>query len=700
MKKSLYTLAALVISIGMATSVALGAGGGTITQLSEFISTSSPLTAITQRIYGKKIYITGLSDGCLSLSSKVLTSSGSACGSGGGGGSSYPFTSGTTFGTVAQSTTSPLWLKGSPYSLFASSTSVFDNASSTLQTVSGTFWLPLLTSGELAVDANGKVYKGATTTAGTGLTYSGNALNVNTTQNIAKLSNLTGNGFVKTGSGDGTLSIDTNTYLTGNQTITLSGDVSGSGATSIATTLATVNGNVGSFGGSTSIPNFTVNGKGLITAAGTNAVIAPAGTLTGTTLASNVVNSSLTSLGTLSTLTVSGQSNLGQASTTLFSSLGPAYFGSTATSSFSTAGALTLSTPLTVGSGGSGANSLTGILLGNGTSAFTGLTTSAGISGAISDETGSGALTFATTPTFTTSITTPMVIGGTGTNSTLTLESTSGAGATDAIIGKVASQAEAFRIVPGIYTGFGTSTPHYLLELATSTAPQLALTDGSLTSNHWTLTTIGGTLYVATSSPSTYATSSGTALTINPNGRVGLSTTSPQAALEIGGTSGIDGIRYPDYSLQTSNGYLLVQDQETSGTAGGTSIAGTQARVLNTVIANTIVGASLSSNQVTLPAGTYRIHATAPTFQLNKNKLFWFNVTDTATTTAGLNAYGEAGLTDDSMVLAELDGRFTITATKTFSLKHYTQIAKATQGLGVAVIQGVEIYAQVEITRE
>jgi hypothetical protein len=49
-------------------------------------------------------------------------------------------------------------------------------------------------------------------------------------------------------------------YLT-NQTITLSGDVSGSGTSAITATLATVNSNVGTFQG------ITVNGKGLVTAA-------------------------------------------------------------------------------------------------------------------------------------------------------------------------------------------------------------------------------------------------------------------------------------------------------------------------------------------------------------------------------------------------------------------------------------------------
>ena len=54
---------------------------------------------------------------------------------------------------------------------------------------------------------------------------------------VTKLAGITTNGFVKTSAGDGTLTFDTNTYLTGNQTITLSGDVTGSGATGITTAI-------------------------------------------------------------------------------------------------------------------------------------------------------------------------------------------------------------------------------------------------------------------------------------------------------------------------------------------------------------------------------------------------------------------------------------------------------------------------------
>ncbi len=87
----------------------------------------------------------------------------------------------------------------------------------------------------------------------TGLTRSTNTITVNTSQNITTLSNLTtkglvtttaagllgstqGTGFIKD-NGTGTISYDASTYITGNQTITLSGHVSGSGATSITTTI-------------------------------------------------------------------------------------------------------------------------------------------------------------------------------------------------------------------------------------------------------------------------------------------------------------------------------------------------------------------------------------------------------------------------------------------------------------------------------
>jgi hypothetical protein len=84
----------------------------------------------------------------------------------------------------------------------------------------------------------------------------------------------------------------------------MSGDATISGAGAL--TLATVNAGSGSVGSSTAIPVLTTNAKGLVTAQTTAAVIAPAGTLTGTTLAANVVTSSLTTVGTIGTGTWHG----------------------------------------------------------------------------------------------------------------------------------------------------------------------------------------------------------------------------------------------------------------------------------------------------------------------------------------------------------------------------------------------------------
>ena len=63
------------------------------------------------------------------------------------------------------------------------------------------------TGGYVLTSANGLPAWNATTTPGTGLSYSGGAFNVNTSQNIAILSNLTDNGYIKTTGGTGTLSV-------------------------------------------------------------------------------------------------------------------------------------------------------------------------------------------------------------------------------------------------------------------------------------------------------------------------------------------------------------------------------------------------------------------------------------------------------------------------------------------------------------
>jgi hypothetical protein len=99
-----------------------------------------------------------------------------------------------------------------------------------------------------------------------------------TNPRISAIANLTSNGFVKTGGGTGALSVDTNTYLTGNQSISLTGDATGSGTTSIPVTVTSVNGiTYPSTGALNTVP--------LVTSADTTA------TYTATTGTGNIVRS-------------------------------------------------------------------------------------------------------------------------------------------------------------------------------------------------------------------------------------------------------------------------------------------------------------------------------------------------------------------------------------------------------------------------
>lgn len=147
-------------------------------------------------------------------------------------------------------------------------------------------------------------------------------------------------------------------------------------------------------------------------------------------------------------------------------------------------------------------------------------------------------------------------------------------------------------------------------------------------------------------------------------------------------------------------GYMMVRDEKTSGTHAGTSAVGIQTRTLNTVLANTIFGASLVSNQITLPTGTYRISARAPAF-VNLTKGFFYNVTDAANAIIGYNYNGVSGAaSDQAQSEAFIDGRITIASAKIFEIRQHCSEATAIDGLGAACSQGTEVYTTVEIIKE
>lgn len=108
---------------------------------------------------------------------------------------------------------------------------------------------------------------------------SGNSrTNITLDADLSAIASLAGtSGFLKKTAAD-TWSLDTNTYLTGNQSITLSGDVvTASGTTAITVTLASTGVTAGTYNNSaTAVTPFTVDAKGRITGTGSAVTITPA----------------------------------------------------------------------------------------------------------------------------------------------------------------------------------------------------------------------------------------------------------------------------------------------------------------------------------------------------------------------------------------------------------------------------------------
>lgn len=136
---------------------------------------------------------------------------------------------------------------------------------------------------------------------------------------------------------------------------------------------------------------------------------------------------------------------------------------------------------------------------------------------------------------------------------------------------------------------------------------------------------------------------------------------------------------------------IILEDQKTSGTDGGTFTSGAdRTRVLNTEVRDVLNICSLASNQFTLPAGTYYVEWSAPAGACNQHQSMLYDVTGAATLKRGQSQFANNSQSDGCHVV-------TISGANIFEIRHRCNATSFTNGFGVAGNFGTEIYASVKI---
>lgn len=153
--------------------------------------------------------------------------------------------------------------------------------------------------------------------------------------------------------------------------------------------------------------------------------------------------------------------------------------------------------------------------------------------------------------------------------------------------------------------------------------------------------------------------------------------------------------RKADSALQ--NNIIFVKDIKGSGSNGGTFTSGAwRTRELNT-LTGSITGASLASDQVTLPAGTYKITGYAPAASVDGHQAQLYNASDSSTAIYGSSELAQTSTSTSTKSF--IDDTITIASSKVFEVRHRCTVTRATDGLGKAASFGSEVYTTLVIQK-
>lgn len=202
--------------------------------------------------------------------------------------------------------------------------------------------------------------------------------------------------------------------------------------------------------------------------------------------------------------------------------------------------------------------------------------------------------------------------------------------------------------------------------IATAVASKVDKTSGHTTGNLASLTS-GGGIQDASVAPSDIT---------GKIAKVSSPTAGNVATLTAGGEVQDGGLVAVGFTVSRFN------DEKTAGTDGGTFTSGAwQTRTINNTLQNNISGSSISSNQITLPAGTYYLEATAPAYEVTGHQARIRDLTNSVSYN-GTSEYMTAG--SGSQTRSIVRRHVTFATSVTLEVQHRCGTTSSTNGFGRA----------------
>ena len=127
--------------------------------------------------------------------------------------------------------------------------------------------------------------------------------------------------------------------------------------------------------------------------------------------------------------------------------------------------------------------------------------------------------------------------------------------------------------------------------------------------------------------------------------------------------------------------YILLQDQKSNATDGGTfTAAAWRTRDVNTIVNDSTGAVTLVANQFTLPAGDYEVEARAPSYATNSSQARLYNVTGATTLVVSDPIINNSG--GEASIQCLISVKFTIAASQLLEIQHTCLTTRATNGFG------------------